>query len=235
MMGRTCIIIPALNEEENILRVIKGIRQFSDADIIVIDDGSRDLTGQKAAAAGALVVSHPFNMGYGVTLQTGYKYALRKNYEFLVQIDGDGQHDPKYIPELLKPVENGECDLVVGSRFLGETGYEAGLLKSIGIAIFRHMIMLMNKEKVTDPTSGYQCLNKRVFKACTEDLFPRQYPDANVLIILHHLGFKIREVPVTMMPHPEGRSMHQGLFKLTFYFFSMFLSFFITLIQGRKH
>ena len=146
-MTKKCIIIPAFNEGENIAAVVQGVKKFSDADIVVIDDGSPDLTAEKAMSAGAFVISHPFNMGYGVALQTGYKYAVRKHYDFLVQMDGDGQHDPKYIPELMKPVESGECDLVLGSRFLGDTGYRAGFLKSIGIAIISNLAKVDTKDK----------------------------------------------------------------------------------------
>ena len=105
-MKKICIIIPAYNEEENIISVISSIKDHSDVDIVVIDDGSKDLTPENAKEAGAIIVSHPFNMGYGVALQTGYKYAVKNDYDFLLQMDGDGQHDPKYIPDLLKPVEN---------------------------------------------------------------------------------------------------------------------------------
>ena len=112
-MNKRCLIIPAFNEEENIVSVIEGVKKYSDADIIVIDDGSTDLTAERATNTGVMVVSHPFNMGYGTTLQTGYKYkyAVEKKYDFLVQMDGDGQHDPKYIPTLFREVESGFCDI----------------------------------------------------------------------------------------------------------------------------
>ena len=113
-MNRKCLIIPAFNEEETIVSVIESVKEYSDADIIVINDGSSDLTGKRATEVGALVISHPFNMGYGAALQTGYKYAVKKNYDFLVQIDGDGQHDPKYIPSLFREVEEGTLSVRKG-------------------------------------------------------------------------------------------------------------------------
>ena len=228
-MNRKIIIIPAFDEEDNLFPVISGIKKHSDSDIVVINDGSEDRTRENAREAGVRVISHPFNMGYGVALQTGYKYAVKKGYDFLVQMDGDGQHDPKYIQELFRMVESGESDIVIGSRFLQESDYDAGVLKKTGINIFRFMIRLISGRKITDPTSGYQCLSRKVFEILTGDLFPSDYPDADMIIMLHRMGFTIKEVPVTMIPNREGRSMHQGFFTVLYYFFKMFLSFFIAL------
>ncbi|MFC1821173.1 glycosyltransferase family 2 protein [Thermodesulfobacteriota bacterium] len=233
MIKRKGIIIPAFNEDETILSVIEGIRRYSDADIVVIDDGSRDRTAEKAKTARATVIRHPFNMGYGVALQTGYKYAAIMNYDFLLQIDADGQHDPKYIPESFRQVETDSCDLVIGSRFLASGEYDAGTMKALGIKLFRCLIQLFTGEKITDPTSGYQCMNQKVYEVFTRDTFPSDYPDANIIIMLHRMGYRIKEIPVTMIPNPEGRSMHQGVLTLSYYFFNMFLSLFISLIRGK--
>ena len=132
-MSKTIVVIPAYNEGGVIARVIENIRSVvPDFDILVVNDGSRDGTAREAAAAGAIVVSHSFNMGYGVTIQTAYKFAHAKGYDFLVQIDGDGQHDPAFIPQLLAPVVAGDTDFVVGSRFLGvERGLESSSQPSV--------------------------------------------------------------------------------------------------------
>ncbi|MFZ5572841.1 MAG: glycosyltransferase family 2 protein [Thermodesulfobacteriota bacterium] len=232
---KKCIIIPAFNEENNIANVIAGIREHSDADIVVINDGSHDETAQKAREAGAYVISHPFNMKYGVTLQTGYKFALKNGYDILLQMDGDGQHLPGSIPLFFEVLEKGECDVLVGSRFLGEGGYHPGLLKSIGIGMFKIIIRIMNGVRITDPTSGYQCINRKVFSIFTDDSFPCDYPDTNVIIRLHRMGFVVKELPVNMRPNPEGRSMHRGAFKIIYYFFTMSLSIFITMISDREY
>jgi len=228
-----CIIIPSYNEEKNIISVIDNIRRYSDVDIVVIDDGSQDGTSLAARDAGAFVIRHPFNMGYGVALQTGYKYAVEKNYGVLLQMDGDGQHSAEFIPELFRQVENFNCDVAIGSRFHAESQYRAGFLKSTGIYIFRKIIWMITGEKITDPTSGYQCLNRKAFEFLTNDIFPCDYPDANVIIMLHRAGFKIREIPVEMTSNPDGRSMHQGIFTINYYLFKMFLSIFITLIRKK--
>ena len=166
-----------------------------------------------------------------MALQTGYKYAVEKNYDILLQIDGDGQHSAKFIPELFSQVESSDCDVAIGSSILAESQYRAGFLKSIGIKLFRKIILLITGEKITDPTSGYQCLNRSVFEFFTNDTFPCDYPDANVIIMLHRAGFKIREIPVEMTSNPDGRSMHRGIFTISYYLFKMFLSIFVTLIR----
>jgi hypothetical protein len=234
MNAKRLIIIPAFNEEKQIAKVIEGVRKYSDADIMVIDDGSEDQTAKLARSTGAFVVRHPFNMGYGVAVQTGYKYASENNYDCLVQIDGDTQHHPAHIPDLFAMVENHECNMAIGSRFLKDNEYETGLLKSAAIRLFRWIIRTMTGETVTDPTSGYRCMNRSVFRHFTEDAFPHDYPDANIIIVLHRRGFKMAELPVTMAPNPEGRSMHRGIFKITYYFFKVFLSILVTLLRKKS-
>jgi glycosyltransferase involved in cell wall biosynthesis len=228
------IIIPAYNEEKQIASVIEGIRQYSDVDIAVIDDGSEDRTAELAESAGAFVIRHPFNLGYGVAVQTGYKYASGNNYDCLLQIDGDGQHHPAYIPDLFAMVEDQKCDMVIGSRFLKNSEYNAGLPKSAAILLFRWIIKMITGETITDPTSGYRCMNRKVFQYFTEDGFPHDYPDANIIIVLHRRGFRMAELPVTMSPNPEGRGMHRGIFKISYYFFKVFLSIFVTLLRKKS-
>lgn len=233
LMSKRCVIIPAMDEAERIGSVIEGIRRHTDADIVVVDDGSGDGTARRAKRAGAHVIRHPFNMGYGVALQTGYQHALRQGYKVLVQMDGDGQHDPESIPALFEAVESGACDMALGSRFLVEGGYPLDLLKKLGIGFFRGVIRVLTGKTITDPTSGYQCLGRPVFEFFSRGHFPWRYPDANVVLLLHRLGFRIREVPALMMPNPAGRGMHRGFFKLAYYFFEMFLSLFVTLLRER--
>ncbi len=234
-MSKKCIIIPAFNEEGTISRVIQGIKKISiEVDIIVIDDASKDLTAKKAKEVGAFVISHAFNMGYGVALQTGYKYALENKYNYLLQIDGDGQHDPKYIPEFFRLIESNNCDVVLGSRFLNDSKFKVGILKFIGVNLFRVVIRRITGKKITDPTSGYQCMHKEVYTAFTDDTFPCDYPDANIIIMLHRMGFRVKEIPVDMNPNPSGRSMHRGIHTVMYYLFKMFLSIFIILIRGKS-
>lgn len=228
------IIIPAYNEAKQIAAIIEGIRQYTNAETVVIDDGSEDKTAECAKSAGVRVIRHPFNMGAGVAVQTGYKYALKSNYETLIQIDGDGQHHAAHIPEMFAMVENRRCDLLIGSRFLKGNPYKTGVLKSAAIRLFRRVIRVITGETITDPTSGYRCMNRKVFQRLTEDDFPHDYPDANTIIVLHRMGFKVAEVPVMMLPNPEGRSMHRGIFKISHYFFKVFMAIFITLLTKKS-
>jgi glycosyltransferase involved in cell wall biosynthesis len=201
--------------------------------VVVVNDGSRDDTARVARAAGAEVVSHPFNMGYGVAIQTGYKYALANGYDFLVQIDGDGQHDPAFIPHVLAPVLVGETDFALGSRFLGAESYEPSLARRVGMAFFRRLVSWLIGQRITDSTSGFQAFNRRVIRFFTTEVFPCDYPDADMLITLHRAGFRIREVPVQMYASATGKSMHSG-WKPLYYMFKMLLSIFVTLLRKRQ-
>jgi glycosyltransferase involved in cell wall biosynthesis len=229
---RILVIIPAYNEGARIGEVVRRVRETApEHDVLVVNDGSRDGTGPEAAAAGAEVVSHPFNLGYGVAIQTGYKYAVEEGYEYLIQLDGDGQHDPAFIPELLAPVTAGETDFALGSRFLGVGTYEPSGARRVGMAFFRRLVSLLIGHRITDSTSGYQAFNRRVIRFFTTEVFPCDYPDADMLITLHRAGFRIREVPVRMHANAAGKSMHSG-WKPMYYMFKMLLSIFVTLLRA---
>ncbi len=232
------LLIPAYNEEARIESVIRGVKEtYSFLEVVVVDDGSSDGTRMRALEAGAHVISHPYNLGYGVALQTGYRYALRGGYEMLAQMDGDGQHDPAYIRPLLDKVQRGETDLAIGSRFL-ETQttnryhlpYRASLARRCGMWLFGMIASLIIKQKVTDPTSGFQAMNRKVLEWVSSDKFPWDYPDADVIIMLHRAGFRIQEVPVQMYENQDKKSMHSG-WKPLYYVFKMFLSILVTLMR----
>jgi len=228
------VIIPAYNEGSRIAEVVSNVhRTVPDYDILVVNDGSHDSTASSAATAGATVLSHPFNMGYGVAIQTGYKFAYAKGYDFLAQIDGDGQHDPAYIQRLLEPVISGKTDLTIGSRFLEAGSYEPSLVRRIGMAFFRKVVSLIIGTRITDSTSGYQAFNRDVIRFFTTEVFPCDYPDADMLITLHRAGFRMMEVPVRMYSNVEGKSMHGGIMPF-YYIFKMLLSIFVTLLRKRK-
>jgi len=230
---RALVVIPAYNEEKNIGRVINEIKADNPSiPILIVNDGSRDSTSNMARRCGALVIDLPFNMGYGVALQTAYKYAVEEGYRYVIQMDGDGQHDPKCIGTLLGEIVKGETDVVIGSRFLKKKGYKAPLSRKIGMALFNSITSWIIGQKVTDSTSGYQELKRDVLEFCGKDVYPCDYPDADVLIMLHFAGFRIKEIPVTMFPKKGGKSMHKGL-KPVYYIFKMFLSIFVTLLRKK--
>jgi glycosyltransferase involved in cell wall biosynthesis len=233
-MSKTIVVIPAYNEGGVIAGVIENVRRVvPDFEILVVNDGSRDRTAREAAAAGAIVVSHYFNMGYGVTIQTAYKYAYAKGYDYLVQIDGDGQHDAAFIPQLLAPVVAGDTDFVVGSRFLGVESYRPSFSRRLGILFFRKLVSTLIGRSITDPTSGYQAFNREVMRFFTTDVFPCDYPDADMLVTLNMAGFRIRELPVRMFANAAGKTMHSGV-KPLYYMFKMCLSIFVTLLRNRQ-
>jgi len=228
------VLIPAFNEAQHIAAVIAGVRGFApEADIVVVDDGSADGTAVVARDAGAMVIRHPFNLGYGVAIQTGYKYALNHDYEYLVQIDGDGQHDPAGIPALLAPLHDEAADFVLGSRFLAVGSYVPPTMRRLGMMFFRKLLSLFIGQRITDSTSGFQAFNREVVAFFTTEVFPCDYPDADVLLCLHRAGFTIREVPVSMHASPSGKSMHSGL-KPLYYVFKMLLSMVVTLLRSRR-
>jgi len=236
-LAKILTIIPAFNEGKTIAQVIGGIQENAPyCDILVINDGSPDTTAEHAKAAGAKVIHLPFNMGYGIALQTGYKYALEKGYHYMVQMDGDGQHDPQYIKDLLEVVTSGKADVVIGSRFSKNNKtytYRTGWIKKTGIILFANITSIIIRQKVSDPTSGYQALNRKVAKFYASESYPCDYPDADVIIMLHRAGFQIKEVPVVMHQNRNKKSMHSGL-KPLYYIFKMLLSISLTLLRKRE-
>lgn len=229
-MEKLVIIIPAYNEAGRIASTISGIRKFSDAGIIVVCDGATDNTAAEAEAAGAVVIELPFNLGYGAALQTGFKYALGKKYEFAVQIDADGQHDPSSMQSLIRPVINDEVDVAIGSRFLDKGNYKAPFVRRMGMYFFGIIASIVTGRKITDSTSGFQALNRNVLEFYASDAYPVDYPDADVIIMLHRKGFRFKEVPV-IMHNAAKRSMHGGIIKPLYYIFKMMLSIFVTLLR----
>jgi glycosyltransferase involved in cell wall biosynthesis len=231
---RILIVIPALNEGERITALIQEVRkEIPEGRVLVVNDGSSDQTEQKALISGAKVLSHPFNMGYGVALQTGYKYALKYGFDYVLQMDGDGQHDPHYLRALLEEVAEGKADVVIGSRFLGGGKYHVPLSRRIGMLLFGFIASRLCGQRITDPTSGYQALCRQTIEFCAGDAFPGDYPDADVLVMFHRAGFRIQEIPVGMHPNLEGRSMHNGL-KPLYYIYKMLLSITLNLLRSSK-
>jgi hypothetical protein len=229
--GRILLVIPAFNEEEQIATVIQQVKQqVPEVQVLVVNDGSSDRTEQKALACGAKVLSHPFNMGYGAALQTGYKYARKYGFDYVLQMDGDGQHDPQFLRTLLAEVQEGKVDVVIGSRFLGGGEYRIPLPRRMGIFLFGFIASRLSGQKITDPTSGYQALGRRAIEFYTRDGFPGDYPDADVLVMLHRAGLRMREVPVAMRPNANGRSMHSG-WKPLYYIYKMLLSISLNLLR----
>ena len=229
------IIVPSYREERNILNVISGLKKYvPDLDILIIDDGSRDRTREIAHTCGIISIRHPFNMGYGVTIQTGYKYAVKHGYHIVVQFDGDGQHDPRYIAPLIDALKASHADVVIGSRFLKGGSYDAPFARKLGIRFFSKVASIVTRQKFTDSTSGFQALRKEAFEFFSAmDNFPYDYPDADTIMTLCFAGFRVLEIPVTMHDRKEGKSMTTGIETLI-YVTKMLIAICITLIRRKR-
>ena len=225
-------IVPALNEEESVGRVIEEIRAFDPSfEIVVVDDGSTDRTGEVAASHGARVLRLPFNLGIGGAVQTGYRYAHERGYDLAVQIDGDGQHDPRELPAILAPVLDGTVDMAVGSRFAGGRRYRAPLARRLGIRVFAWTVSLLVGQRVTDTTSGFRAVNRRGIALFAAD-YPHDYPEveATVMVVKHRL--RLCEVPVAMRERTAGRSSI-GPFSSVYYMVKVLLALFVGLFRRR--
>lgn len=221
-------VIPAHNESSTIGLIVRSLLGQG-LDVLVVDDNSSDGTFREAHKAGATVVWLPFNLGYGSALQTGYLYAFDNGYDAVVQLDGDGQHDPAFAKDLLKLILSGEADIVMGSRFPGKSGYKIPLFRRLGQKLFGGIVGLLTGQKIMDPTTGYQALTAEVVRIYCSNLFPEDYPDADMRIIHHRLGLRVVEVPVEMK-EDGGESMHSGLLRPMYYIYKMTLCIIIALI-----
>jgi glycosyltransferase involved in cell wall biosynthesis len=203
---RVIIIIPAMNEASSVGQVVRGaLRVLPAAVALVVDDGSTDRTTAEGEAAGALVVRLPYNLGIGGAVQTGFRYALEKGFDVAVQVDGDGQHLPEEIPKLLRTMESENADLVVGSRFIEESGYRPSFARRIGIRLFAALLGCICGRRLTDTTSGFRAAG-RLAIAHLSEMYACDYPEVESLVTLHRAGFKIVEVPVHMVARAEGSS-----------------------------
>ena len=233
--NKTLITIPAYDEGSRILEVIKRCNNYLDdnVDLIVINDGSNDNTLEICENAGVNVISIPFNMGVGNALKTGFKYAIDNNYEYVITLDADGQHNPEDIPKFIEKLSSGNCDIVIGSRFLNGDEYDGSKSRIFGIKLFARLISFLVKEKITDVTSGYRGMNRKVLFFTIIDAFNFDYPDADFLLTLHRAGYRFEEIPVSMNRRISGTSQHGGL-KPLYYLFKMFLSIFIILLRKKN-
>jgi glycosyltransferase involved in cell wall biosynthesis len=197
------VIIPALNEEETVADVVRGVRALLDADVLVIDDGSRDRTVSCATDAGAMVLSHPFNLGVGAALRTGFRFAQGRGYDIAVQVDADGQHEVTEAKRLVDLVEAG-ADLAVGSRF--EAGYETSKLRGLSMRVLSRRVSRYLGVEITDTTSGFRAFGPAAI-AGFADAYPRAYLSDTVeaLLLAGDWGLKVEEIPVRMLPRQGGQ------------------------------
>lgn len=207
---RRLAVIPAHNEEQNLPAVLGELRAAQpDFDVVVIDDGSHDRSGEVARGLGAFVVRHERNQGYGAALTSGYRYAVEHQYDVVVRMDADGQHDPARIASLVTVLETHGPDVVIGSRMIEEPGYELPLPRLMGIHAFGLLGRALTGLPITDPTSGFAAMNRRAARFLADNT-PYDFPDLNVRVALHRAGLRVMETPVRMRSRLAGESMLSG-------------------------
>jgi glycosyltransferase involved in cell wall biosynthesis len=229
------ILIPAFNEVGAIAGVIREVRAvMPEVPILVVDDASTDGTDRTARSAGADVLRLPYHLGLGGGVQAGYKLAYEFGYEYVIRVDGDGQHDPKYIPDLLKALCETGCHMVIGSRFQDSDGGYTSSVRAMGIWFFRLVLRPILGKPVRDPTSGFVGVNRQALRVFTGS-FPLEYPEIEALVVLQRKRFQFQEVPCRMRRRKTGRSTITAV-KSLYYIFHVLLGVFINVLkfEGRR-
>jgi glycosyltransferase involved in cell wall biosynthesis len=205
-MSSYLIIIPAFNEEEAIGPLLDELQQaLPDADVLVINDGSTDRTAQVVRGKGKPILDLPCNLGVGGAVQAGFRYAFDQGYQYVIRIDGDGQHPPAEISKLINAMREGDADLIIGSRFAGERSYVSTLFRFLGIKMLALFLSRICKSRVTDPTSGFWIVNRKLLFYFSHD-YPTEYPEPEAIALLRRHGFSFREEPVKFRPRKVGLS-----------------------------
>lgn len=207
--NKILVIIPAYNEQENIIHTIdhlkNEIKDRYNINYVVVNDCSKDSTAYILKERQENFIDLPLNLGIGGGMQTGYKYAFREGYDVAIQMDGDGQHLPEYIGTLLKPLENGEADFVVGSRFIKKEGFQSSWQRRMGINFLSNLIYICTGQKIKDVTSGFRAANKKTIELFVKD-YAVDYPEPESLVACAVSGIRIKEVPVQMQERVGGVS-----------------------------
>jgi glycosyltransferase involved in cell wall biosynthesis len=224
------VIIPAFNEEDAIANVIHGIwAAMPGVPVLVLDDCSTDGTLSVARATGAEVVTLPHHLGLGGLVQTGYKLAFSLGYEYVIRVDGDGQHDPQDIPKMYEQLRSSGAEMVIGCRTNSENGWKTGLVRRVGIQFFRAVLRPILGRPVNDPTSGFVGVNRAALQVFAGS-FPLEYPEIEALVVLQRRRFRFEEVPVRMHPRRTGRSSITA-FKSLYYIAHVLLGVFVNILK----
>ena len=230
-MPELLIIIPAYNEEAAILGVIAQIRQsMPGTPILVLDDCSEDATVTVARSAGVDLISLPHHLGLGGLVQTGYKLAYSLGYDYVIRVDGDGQHDPRDIPLIYQRLRESGAEMVIGCRM--PNGWKTGVVRRVGIQFFRAMLRPILGRQVNDPTSGFVGVNRTALQVFARS-FPLEYPEIEALVVLQRRRFRFEEVPVRMHPRMTGRSTITAI-KSLYYIAHVLLGVFVNVLKYER-
>lgn len=205
------IIIPAYNEAENIAKVIESLSDFSyEVQYIVINDCSTDMTENVLRDINANYITLPINLGIGGGVQTGYIYAKENGFDIAIQIDGDGQHDVKYLPDMIKPILEKEADMTIGSRFINNEGFQSSAMRRCGINFLSWLIKICCGIQIKDVTSGFRAVNRRMIEIYARE-YAQDYPEPEAIVTATYYNAEIKEVPVEMEDRQGGRSSISSL------------------------
>lgn len=221
------VIIPAFNEEGNLEKTIRDIKENAPAfDYVIINDCSTDGTLAMCRRHGFNYLNLPVNLGIGGAVQTGYRYAYYHGYDIAVQFDGDGQHSASYLPEMAKQMEETESDMVIGSRFITKEGFQSSSLRRVGIRYFTLLIRILTGKKITDPTSGMRMINRKLMEKFTEE-YPKDYPEPESVVTILSEKHRVTEMPVIMHERGEGNSsisLRNGVYYMVKVSFAMVIA-----------
>ena len=238
MKKKILLIIPAYNEQDNILKTYNTVINYNkknkeNYDVIVINDGSTDQTGKICDDNNIPVIHLIHNLGIGGAVQTGYKYAYENNYDIAIQYDGDGQHDVSYVKKIITPLLEEKADFVIGSRFVGKTndGFQSNFARRVGIRIVSSFIKLVTGKKVYDTTSGFRACNKNIIKQFSNS-YPKEYPEPITTVELLKRGYRLSEIPVEMKERDGGTSSIHS-WKTVYYMINVIFS--ILIVGTRRY
>lgn len=240
-MKKILLIIPAYNEEENILKVCNTIERYNQTntqklDYIVINDDSADKTAEILRKNKLNHINLVHNLGIGGAVQTGYKYAYENGYDIAIQFDGDGQHDINYVSRICEPIIKGQADIVIGSRYLNksESSFQSTFMRRFGSNIISFFIKTFCGKKITDPTSGFRAVNKKVIEEFAKK-YPTEYPEPESTVSLLVNKYKVEEVPVSMNEREGGvSSITRKFWKPADYMIKVVLAIIIDSISFRR-
>lgn len=233
--ARHLAVVPAYNEAATVGKVVAALHAHAPQfDVVVIDDGSTDATCEVALREGARVIRHPFNLGIGGAVQSGFSFALERGYDYMVQVDGDGQHDPREIQTLVEAMAaDPSVDMMCGSRFMSEDhSYPAPISRRTGIHIFAFLLSRIMGQRVSDPTSGFRLYNRRAISLFAHD-YPHDYPEVEAVLMVHFHRLRMAEEPVRMFERGSGRSSIAGSGKSAYYMIKVLLAIFVGLARER--
>lgn len=230
---QVAVIMPAYNEEACIATVVNAVNEIKEEDMeltpVVVNDCSKDRTKQIIAGLQCVALNLPINLGIGGAVQTGIKYAYDNGFDYAVQIDGDGQHPPQYIPRLEREMQRLNLDVAIGSRFIDNEGFQSTVLRRSGIQYFAWLLRIITGVYITDPTSGMRMMNRKTMKELYA-YYPDEYPEPEALIIYNRKGLKFGEVPVQMSERLGGVSSIRG-FGAVYYMFKVTIAIIFTYLR----